>query len=941
MKRRKPFLKSLLAKFRKTEVASAPVVPTRRPLVRKVTSSIEGLEGRIAPATLLNPSTVIFQDLEGDTVTVKFSKNLFTGTTAQQLATANQVFKFSAGDIAQSNTTPQQLQLIDFTKFAVNLGTGLSTATGVSVTVTAVKTGLNGNAHTDVGAVNATNIALGAVTIDGDLGRIDAGRASAKTGLSSLTVESFGIRGTATQLASPAPDLLSNIIGAVGSVKVNGDFQDARFSVANGSQGNPGNVGSITILGSLKGRAAVEAASNTTGLIDVAGNIGAVKIGTDSTEGIIGGGGASSGEIFAGGKIASLTISGNLTGGAGNSSGIVVTGSDIGAIKIGTALSNGIFGGAGTNSGQINASGKIASLTVSGDVAGGTGEWSGTVVTTSKLGAVKLGGDLAGGNGANSGRIQGGVSVSSVLIEGNLVAGAGSESGQLVSQNMGAVTVDVIDGRTASAGSTSGGIFAGKLTSLTLKDSLFGGTGNQAGFVQVFGDIGTIKIAGNIVGGTGVSSGSIIAHGRLASLTVNGNILGGDGLQSGLVKSGFDTNLFGDMGAVKVLGRIEGGVGDQSGAIQSGGKLTSLTVGSNATLVLQVLKGGAGDYSGVVSSEGSMGAVRISGHLAGGGGDYSGMVQSKDRIENNGDFAGDMSGVTITGQIRGGDGVGSGGLRVDGNLASLTVGSWIGGTGAGSGSVHTGEGFVRPGNSGAIKVLGTFLTNGTPGAGSASVVIGGNLSSFAVTGLVDGATVRAGDAIASLTFGADVTDVTVTARGQAVQGKTTDVAIGRIDVKGSVANSLFLAGYNLQGLGVNPDAQIGTVTVKSNWTASSLAAGVGNLGADGLVGGTGADADNVNFGDTHDVKIALGTDSATIISKIASVQIGGAVDGTAVVANATDHFGFVAEQIAKLKVGTFTFPLTAAATQQRFDQDTAAASGKLGSSGNDVSIHEV
>src|SRR5438309_525212 len=36
--------------------------------------SIEPLEARIAPATLLNPTTVTYQDADGDDVTVKFSK---------------------------------------------------------------------------------------------------------------------------------------------------------------------------------------------------------------------------------------------------------------------------------------------------------------------------------------------------------------------------------------------------------------------------------------------------------------------------------------------------------------------------------------------------------------------------------------------------------------------------------------------------------------------------------------------------------------------------------------------------------------------------------------------------------------------------------------------------------------------------------------------------
>jgi hypothetical protein len=68
--------------------------------------------------------------------------------------------------------------------------------------------------------------------------------------------------------------------------------------------------------------------------------------------------------------------------------------------------------------------------------------------------------------------------------------------------------------------------------------------------------------------------------------------------------------------------------------------------------------------------------------------------------------------------------------------------------------------------------------------------------------------------------------------------------------------------------------------VNGDWTASVLAAGV-DAGTDGLFG-------------TTDDQLIEAPNRAAIISKIASVVIGGMVEGTA---DSNDYFGFVAERI--------------------------------------------
>ncbi|HJZ90439.1 MAG TPA: hypothetical protein VKE40_06170, partial [Gemmataceae bacterium] len=99
----------------------------------------------------------------------------------------------------------------------------------------------------------------------------------------------------------------------------------------------------------------------------------------------------------------------------------------------------------------------------------------------------------------------------------------------------------------------------------------------------------------------------------------------------------------------------------------------------------------------------------------------------------------------------------------------------------------------------------------------------------------------------------------------------------------------------------NADAQIGAVTVGGDWVASTIVAGV----MDG----------NNGFGNSRDTKIvgSGATDRPEIVSKIASISIGGLALGTPNSVNAADSFGIEAQQIGALKVGGFAIPLNAGA----------------------------
>src|SRR5262249_7104807 len=140
----------------------------------------------------------------------------------------------------------------------------------------------------------------------------------------------------------------------------------------------------------------------------------------------------------------------------------------------------------------------------------------------------------------------------------------------------------------------------------------------------------------------------------------------------------------------------------------------------------------------------------------------------------------------------------------------------------------------------------------------------------------------------------------ITGLGQAHPGNGIDLAITSITVGGRVERALILAGYSardqLSGnvVPLDADAQIGSIPVGGDWIASSVAAGV-------VDGGNG-------FGNSGDAKFSEpGGDDPTIVSRIRSISIGGAVLGTAA---SGDHFGFVAEQIGSFTLGGEVIPLT-------------------------------
>ncbi len=243
---------------------------------------------------IVNAKQVSFTDVDGDIVTVRVTQG--------SLDSSNFVLTPSGTAGGQQSLTLN----LDDAEFA-----------NASVFITARRTSGGGDGLVNVGFIDATSINLGNVSVDGDLGQIDA------AGVKKLTVHSLGLLGTSTQ--EVGGDLESNISG---------------------------NLGKLSILTDLRGTLIVD------------GNIGSVKIGGD----IQGGDDDHSGSLEAGGRITKINLNGDLIGGEGTLSGSIIARS-AGPVKIRGDIQGGSILLAGNSSpSNSRASLALTSLLVSGNL---------------------------------------------------------------------------------------------------------------------------------------------------------------------------------------------------------------------------------------------------------------------------------------------------------------------------------------------------------------------------------------------------------------------------------------------------------------------------------------------------------------------------------------------------------------------------------------------
>jgi len=501
---------------------------TSRPLRNKARCRVlrlEPLEARDAPATLVSATKVTYQDVDGDDVTVVFSKPILNAGSVDNI--------FGAGFVTGSNDTPQQLRVIDLA------GLGAATA-GVSITTVATRSNIHGgDGFAAVGHINAPRRDVGTVSIDGDLGRILAGDFDAKTpGLKALRVQSLGRYGVSTG----APDLITEIGGRLGSLLIKSDLNEAIVLA-------DGDIGSITIGGSLLG-----GATDLFGQIAAAGDIGVVNIRGD----IAGGSGYQSGSIVAERAIGTVVIGGSLRGGAGSSSGRIHPIGGIGALKI-----NGdVAGGSGVESGFIVAEQAIGAVTIGGSVRGGAGIGSGQI-NLLRSGPVKIAGSVVGGDGPYSGQLYSTQALPGVMIGGSVRGGAGISSGQVgFAGATGAVTVtgDVAGGSGAYSGMLGSN---GPAASIIIGGSVLGGTNSNSGQVFATGAVGALRIAGDVVGGSAagamdLSQSGYIQAQRIANLTLGGSLIAGTDDTSGLFEKNGSIRVTDDLGRVVIKGSVIG-----------------------------------------------------------------------------------------------------------------------------------------------------------------------------------------------------------------------------------------------------------------------------------------------------------------------------------------------------------------------------------------------
>ena len=234
-------------------------------------SIIEPLEARIAPAAFIT-----YTDVDGDLVKITASKGplsldnfTLVGTTAGNLA-------------AWLTLTDPGFQ-----------------GAAIAFTVTA-KGG--GDGRVKVAEIYAAGVDLSSVTIKGDLQKISVGDGAEETpGLGLLSVGTLGPLAYDVNGALLYNNARSTVSGAIGALKIAGDFEGARLEVYGG-------IGSITIGGSLLASPAQP------------------------------GGTILSAHITATGKIGNITIGGDFEGGAGEGNGLINAGGALGNVKIGRDL---------------------------------------------------------------------------------------------------------------------------------------------------------------------------------------------------------------------------------------------------------------------------------------------------------------------------------------------------------------------------------------------------------------------------------------------------------------------------------------------------------------------------------------------------------------------------------------------------------------------------
>jgi hypothetical protein len=919
---------------------------------------IEPLEDRIAPASAIpvtlsnNNQTATYKDAYGDTITVTTTKGAFAKS--EFLGTAS-----------GSGYQLTELNLANLAAFeGANITFGITPVTG-------------GTNVVNVGFINASGVDLGAVTLPGDLGAIDAGGGASSTGLGALNAQSIGVL-TNTQTGL-TPTYTSNIIGTLGSLSVTGNVQGEIIMANYHAQAATGNITKLSIGGALTGDTAGDA---STGIIEFTGTLGSATIGNIyGTSGnntgqiigpsigtlnvlgsIVGGSGTNSGSVFFTGTVTTAVIGGGIEGGSGNDSGSILgfspvsngegvlgSASSIGSISVNGKTPNqpshsilpdnsssSILGGGGVQSGAIAAM-NFGAVSVANDIIGNSGNVSGTIeaagyptaATGGNINQLTIGGSLVGYSGQDSGGVFFTGTLGTAVIAGGIEGGSGSYSGVV----FGSTLLNTYDGlsqiNSISVNGNSPYQPNPTLPSGTLGASIAGGSGFSSGGIAAV-NIGTVSIAGDVFGQTGDGSAFIQAGNNLQTVTIGGSLIGGDftpgsptqAEQAGIIYSE-------NIGTVTIGSNIYGGSGLASGEVYAVGTLQSITVMGN-------LVGGSAGNSGTSGYAGAifgdvLGTVTIKGSVIGGNA-VSGDANQL------GSYGGSISSITTIGavnigvQLLGGSGDHSGFVQSD-----------TGGV-AGSGSVGT----ISIGAPGATSVRSI---QGGSGQYSGSLDIGGAVQTLTLTGTLRGGSatnsgsISVGGNLNTLQIGANVTGGSASSTGMiAVDGTLSNATISGT-INGTSAGSTQLAdtGYIQAG-------SIGTLdlvgALNAGGGAQSTLASCGAIRSESTIGsltigsiqGTAADPAVISAEGLTDQPITATSDlaigSLTVNGNVAYADI---LAGYSPAATASNNLG--TGMSADAQIGSITIAGTMGSTNiiagvgagsQGFGTKTSASLGGSG-----------
>ena len=918
-------------------------------------SRIEPLESRIAPASVFT-----FTDIDGDLITVTASKGDLSAAGVLTFNTAADVPRQLQKIDLSGNANFLGTDLTVTAKRGP-VGDGVTavgfidaSAAGGGAALDLGKVTIDGDLGRILAGTSATLPSVKALTV-GSIGVFGVTTQAAGGDLESTLTGQLGALTITTDLVDGS--LLAGGIGAVkvggsiragkiltngeaiGSILVGGDIVGG-VAVDSGSISTVGGeVKTFILRGSLIGGAGIGSGRFFPGKVGSITIGGDIRAGTIVDSGKIENNAAPVGSIMVRGSIFSNALSGTSSGniGVGDVGSVFIGGSIESATQFAGSLSVGKAKAISVGSlrGGFVIAAEVGALTIRGDVIGNASDSFTAIpvaVTPGQIsvtGDVKqkltIGGDLVGGAGDNSAIVSIGGAAASVSVSGSIIGDAVSAGTARIFVNgkIGAITVggSIVGGGVDSAKLLTNGGFG----SVRVGGDVLGGSGDRSGEILAVGGsgCGALFIGGSLRGAKGDFSARIASDQGFGNITVLGDVAGGgvnagEGDDSGSIE---DVSGNSAIGNITIGGSIRGGAGDRSGALIDLGN--GFTGGANALVVRGSILGGGGDFSGHLEiNEGGIGAVTVRGRIEGGAGADSGLLNVQSAVGKT------KLKVFLAGDIRGASGPGSRVLIIRGNLQTLTVlGSVIGGTTDLAGRVEVDD------NIGSVFIGGSIVAGTGTFTGDVELddSVGVNVT---IKGDIRGGTVQAAgrllaDGVKKLTIGGSVIaggsggfeQITLQSvadfsiggnlRGSAanparifVKGDRSDVGadpndllIGKLTVGGNVEFAQILAGFTALNVLTNSDAQIGTVKVAGDWTASDLSAsiqtGVGN-----------------RFGDANDTFVAALDDLAAKQSRIASITIGGRVRGTAA---GGDHFGFVAQQIGAFKLAGEAITLRAAA----------------------------